>query len=126
MDINFKAKTALITGGTSTVGKGIIKAFIDAGANVAFTYKTSDPDDILNQYKDYNIRAYRFEQMNVNEIKPLIDNIMNDFGSIDFLVNNAGIYPGKALFNITEDDFDKMMNTNNKGVFFLQIGRAHV
>ena len=121
MDINFKDKTALITGGTSTVGKGIIKAFIDAGANVAFTYKTSDPDDILNQYKDYNIKAYKFEQMNVNEIKPLIDNIMNDFGSIDFLVNNAGIYPGKALFNITEDDFDKMMDTNNKGVFFLSL-----
>ena len=119
MNIDFKGKTVLITGAASGAGTKILDQFAKCGADIAFTYLHSDPDTITRQYPDLKIRGYRFDQKDISSIPALIKEIVNDFSRIDVLVNNAGIYPARALDNISEEDFDEMMDTNNKGVFFL-------
>ena len=117
MDINFKDKVVLITGGCSGAGRGIVKQFVKTGCKLAVTYNSTAPEELLKEYPD--IRAYKYNQANINEIKPLLDSIINDFGKIDVLVNNAGIYPAKKIDDISEDDYDQMLDTNTKGIFFL-------
>lgn len=122
MEINLKGKTVLITGGASGAGVSIVKQFACTGCNIAFTYNHSSQaaSELVKQLSlTTKIKAYEFNQANIESINPLIKNIIEDFGHIDVLVNNAGIYPAKSLNNISEKDFDEMMDTNNKGVFFL-------
>lgn len=119
MNIDFKGKTALITGAASGAGTKILDQFAKCGADIAFTYLHSDPNTIIEQYPDLKIRGYHFDQKDISSIPALLREIIEDFSRIDVLVNNAGIYPAKALDDISEEDFDEMMDTNNKGVFFL-------
>lgn len=117
MDISFKDKVVLITGGCSGAGRGIVKQFVKTGCKLAVTYNSTKPDELLKEYPE--IKAYKYNQANINEIKPLLDSIINDFGKIDVLVNNAGIYPAKKIDDISEEDYDQMLDTNTKGIFFL-------
>ena len=126
MNINFKDKVVLITGGVTGAGLTITKKFAKANADIAVTYNNSNPSDLLNELKDINIKAYRFDQKDIKQIDPLIHNILNDFKHIDILINNAGIYPAKGLDKIQESNFDEMLDTNNKGVFFLSKQVAEV
>ena len=121
MDINFKGKTVLITGGASGAGASIVKEFAKTGADIAFTYLHSSDkaEALIEELKDIKIRAYKLDQSKIEEIEPVIDEIMKDFNHIDILVNNAGIYPAKAFEEISEKDWDEMLDTNTKGVFFL-------
>ncbi len=119
MEIEFRNKTVLITGAASGAGSKILDVFAQAHADIAFTYLHSDPKQIIDRYPDLKIKGYRFDQKDVSSIPDLIKEIMNDFSRIDVLINNAGIYPASSLENISEESFDEMMDTNNKGVFFL-------
>ena len=122
MNIDFKGKTVLITGGASGAGVSIVKQFALNNCNVAFTYNNSkqDADCLVNELSNQiKIKAYKFNQADISQINPLINEILKDFGQIDVLVNNAGIYPSKSLNNISEKDWDNMLDINNKGVFFL-------
>ena len=119
MEINFRNKTILITGAASGAGEKILDVFAKTHADIAFTYLHSDPKKIIERYPDLKIKGYHFDQKDVSSIPELIKKIMNDFSLIDVLVNNAGIYPASSFQKITEDDFDEMMDTNNKGIFFL-------
>ena len=100
MEISLINKTVLITGGASGAGRAIVKEFAETGP-------------------DIRIKGYRFDQGDLNQIDELVDMVMKDFGHIDVLVNNAGIYPARSLDTMTEKDYDDMMNINAKGVFFL-------
>ena len=119
MEINFTGKTVLITGGASGAGTAIVREFTKTGADIAFTYKHSAPDELIHELSDIRIKGYQFDQSDLPEIDVLIKRIVNDFGRIDILVNNAGIYPAKAFDRISEEDYDAMMDTNVKGIFFL-------
>ena len=128
MDINFKNKTILITGGGSGLGMNIVRAFASYDANVAFTYNNSksQADELIKQIGKDNVKAYQFDISKIDTINSLLDQIINDFGNIDVLVNNAGIYPGKLINDINEKDFEDMMNINSKGVFFLSRSVAQI
>ena len=119
MNIDFSGKTVLITGGASGAGMSIVKEFAKTGADVAFTFHHTLPDDLLKQLGDTRITPYHFDQGDLGQIDELISNVMKDYGHIDILVNNAGIYPAKSFQNMTESDYDEMMKINAKGVFFL-------
>ena len=119
MEISLRNKTVLITGGASGAGTAIVKEFMKTGADVAFTFHHTLPDELLKELDDTKTMAYHFDQSDLSEIDELISMVMKDYGHIDVLVNNAGIYPARAFDRISEDDYDKMMDTNVKGVFFL-------
>ena len=119
MEICLKNKTVLITGGASGAGREIVRMFAQTGADIAFTYMHSDPEELMKEFDETNIKGYRFDQSDISQTEPLLKQIQEDFGHLDVLVNNAGIYPAKSFEAISEQDWDKMMDTNVKGVFFL-------
>lgn len=116
-----EGKTAIITGGSRGIGKGIVEIFVHHGAKVAFTYSSSA--EASNQIVDElsktgaEVKAYKSNAASYEDSEKLIGQVLKDFGSIDILVNNAGITKDNLLMRMSEDDFDKVIEVNLKSVF---------
>jgi len=116
-------KTALITGATRGIGKGIAEIFAQQGANVAFTYNSSVDAAIAleNELKSHGVNAkgYQSNAANFEAAQELAKTVLEEFGSIEVLINNAGITKDNLLMRISEADFDKVIEVNLKSVFNL-------
>lgn len=114
-------KTALITGATRGIGKGIAIAFAKHGANVAFTFNSSVEAavEIEKELKNYGVKAkgYQSNAANFEAAQQLVAEVLKEFEAVDVLVNNAGITKDNLLMRISEDDFDKVIEVNLKSVF---------
>jgi 3-oxoacyl-[acyl-carrier protein] reductase len=116
-----EGKTAIITGASRGIGKGIAQLFAQQGANVAFTYSASAAaakvlEEELTAYS-VKARGYQSDASDFQEAQQLADAVVADFGGIDILINNAGITKDNLLMRITEEDFDKVIEVNLKSVF---------
>lgn len=116
-------KSAIITGATRGIGHGIAIEFAKQGANVAFTYSSSvDAATALeNELKALGVSAkgYQSNAANFDAAQELAKEVLATFGTIDVLVNNAGITKDNLLMRISEDDFDRVIEVNLKSVFNL-------
>ncbi len=116
-------KTAIITGATRGIGKGIAEVFAQQGANVAFTYSSSvDAAKTLEkELQSYGVKAkgYQSNAADFDAAQELATQVLEEFGAIDILINNAGITKDNLLMRISEEDFDKVININLKSVFNL-------
>ena len=116
-----EGKTAIITGASRGIGKGIATVFAKHGANVAFTYSASvDAAKALEEELQAHgtiVKGYQSNAANFDDSQKLADDVLADFGSIDILVNNAGITKDNLLMRMGEDDFDKVIEVNLKSVF---------
>ncbi|GGD09704.1 3-oxoacyl-[acyl-carrier-protein] reductase [Hyunsoonleella pacifica] len=116
-----EGKTAIITGASRGIGRGIAKVFAEQGANVAFTYSSSveAANELEKELKDagVNAKGYQSNAASFDEAQKLAADVLSDFGSIDVLVNNAGITKDNLLMRISEEDFDKVIEVNLKSVF---------
>ncbi|WP_299134079.1 3-oxoacyl-[acyl-carrier-protein] reductase [uncultured Tenacibaculum sp.] len=116
-------KTAIITGATRGIGRGIALEFAAQGANVAFTYSSSvDAAKALEkELTDLGVKAigYQSNAAEFDAAQELAKDVLKEFGTIDILVNNAGITKDNLLMRISEDDFDKVIQVNLKSVFNL-------
>ena len=116
-------KTAIITGATRGIGRGIAVMFAQQGANIAFTYSSSvDAAKALEaELKELGVNAkgYQSNAAIFDAAQELAADVLKEFGSIDILVNNAGITKDNLLMRISEDDFDKVIEVNLKSVFNL-------
>ncbi|GAB1309057.1 3-oxoacyl-[acyl-carrier-protein] reductase [Urechidicola sp. KH5] len=116
-------KTAIITGATRGIGKGIAIEYAKQGANVAFTYSASvDAAKALEaELNDLGVKAkgYQSNAANFDAAQELAAEVLKEFGSIDVLINNAGITKDNLLMRISEEDFDKVIEVNLKSVFNL-------
>lgn len=116
-------KTAIITGATRGIGRGIAIVFAKQGANIAFTYSSSiDAAKALEkELSSFGIKAKGFQSnaANFDAAQELAKNVLEEFGTIDILVNNAGITKDNLLMRISEEDFDKVIEVNLKSVFNL-------
>lgn len=116
-----QGKTAIVTGGSRGIGKGIVEMFAQHGANVAFTYSSSaEAAEILaKEASNLGVKAvaYQSNAASYEESQQLADDVLKEFGSIDILVNNAGITKDNLLMRMSEDDFDKVIEVNLKSVF---------
>ena len=116
-----KGKTAIITGATRGIGRGIAKIFVDHGANVLFTFSSSSDlaKEIENELSnnDVVVKGFKSDASNYQDCHNLIDQITKDFPVIDILINNAGITRDNLLMRMQEDDFDKVIDINLKSVF---------
>ena len=116
-----KGKTAIITGASRGIGKGIAKEFALNGANVAFTFSKSIKlaKEIEKDLKDLGVKAigYQSDAANYEDSLNLVEKISNDFDSIDILVNNAGITRDNLLMRMQEDDFNQVIKVNLNSVF---------
>ena len=119
--MNFENKTAVVTGGSRGIGFAIAKKLASQGANVAIINGGNQEKGLaakeeLAQYGT-KVEAYFCNVADFNASKEVIDKIIEDFGGIDFLVNNAGITRDKLVLNMDESDFDAVINVNLKGTF---------
>lgn len=114
-------KTAVITGATRGIGRGIALTFAKQGANVAFTFSSSEEAAISleNELIALGVKAksYKSNAADFTEAQELIDDVMNTFGNIDILINNAGITKDNLLMRMSEKDFDDVIDVNLKSVF---------
>jgi 3-oxoacyl-[acyl-carrier protein] reductase len=114
-------KTAIITGATRGIGRGIAVEFAKQGANVAFTYSSSveAANTLEAALTSLGVKAkgYQSNAAEFNTAQELAKEVLTEFGSIDILVNNAGITKDNLLLRISEEDFDKVINVNLKSVF---------
>ena len=116
-------KTTLITGASRGIGRGIAIEFAKQGSNVAFTYSSSvDAANALEkELSDLGVKAkgYQSNAANFDAAQELATDVLKEFGTIDVLINNAGITKDNLLMRISEDDFDKVIEVNLKSVFNL-------
>lgn len=116
-------KNAIITGATRGIGKGIAIEFAKQGANIAFTYNASieAANELEKQLNALGVKAKGFQSnaANYEAAQELAANVVKDFGSIDILINNAGITKDNLLMRISEEDFDRVIEVNLKSVFNL-------
>ena len=116
-----EGKTAIITGGSRGIGKGIAQIFAEQGANVAFTYSASASaaEELEKELSVHGVKAkaYQSDAANFEQAQQLADDVLKEFGSIDVLINNAGITKDNLLMRISEEDFDKVIEVNLKSVF---------
>ena len=116
-----KGKNVIITGGSRGIGRGIAEKFAQNGANIAFTcskLSASSSELCENLEKlGVKVKAYASDASDYESALKLADDVINDFGSIDVLVNNAGITKDNLLMRMTEEDFDKVMKVNMNSVF---------
>ena len=116
-------KTAIISGATRGIGRGIALEFAKQGAHVAFTYSSSvdAANDLEKELSSLGIKAkgYQSNAADFDSAQVLAKEVLTEFGSIDILINNAGITKDNLLMRISEDDFDKVIEVNLKSVFNL-------
>ena len=116
-----EGKNVIITGASRGIGKGIAEIFASHGANIAFTYRSSDEKAkaLENELSVNGCKAkgYKSDASDFDAAQQLSKDVMDDFGSIDVLVNNAGITKDGLLMRMSEEDFDSVMSINMKSVF---------
>lgn len=116
-----EGKVAIITGASRGIGSGIASVFAQHGAHVAFTYSSSveAAQALENKLNALGIKAkgYKSNAASFEESQKLVDQVVEDFGTVDILINNAGITKDNLLMRITEEDFDKVIEVNLKSVF---------
>ena len=116
-----KRKTAIITGATRGIGKGIALKLAEHGANVAFTYVSSEEKALAIEKElialGVKAKAYKSDASVMSDAEALVKDVNATFGGIDILVNNAGITKDNLLMRMSEEDFDRVMEVNLKSVF---------
>jgi len=114
-------KTAIITGASRGIGRGIALTFAQNGCAVAFTYSSSTAaaEQLETELKalGVNAKGYQSNAADFEAAQQLVEDVMADFGQIDILINNAGITKDNLLMRMGEADFDSVININLKSVF---------
>jgi len=115
-------KVAIVTGGSRGIGEAIVRKFVEHGANVALTYRSSadKANAIVEELSKDGIivKAYQSNAASYADCTKLIDDVKADFGGkIDVVVNNAGITKDGLLMRMKEADWDSVMDVNLKSIF---------
>ncbi|MCC0707526.1 elongation factor P 5-aminopentanone reductase [Clostridioides sp. ES-S-0190-01] len=120
--MNKNNKTVLVTGGSRGIGRAISKIFAKDGYNVLINFNKSENEakelyTVLNE-KGFSVKLFKANISNREEVENMIDYCIKEFGGLDVLINNAGISQDKLFTDITDEDWDNMMNINLKGSFY--------
>ncbi|MFM1884826.1 MAG: 3-oxoacyl-[acyl-carrier-protein] reductase [Flavobacteriia bacterium] len=114
-------KVALVTGASKGIGRAIAQRFIEEGAKVAFTYLSSVEKGQALEAELIALggeaKGFRSDASSGEQAEKLINDIVEHFGQIDIIVNNAGITRDTLMLRMTEEDFDSVISTNLKSVF---------
>ena len=116
-----EGKTAIITGASRGIGKGIAHVFAAHGCDVAFTYSSSEgpAKELEKELSDLGVKAkaYKSNAASFEEAEKLVAQVLEDFEKVDVLINNAGITKDNLLMRMSEEDFDTVVDVNLKSVF---------
>ncbi|SFT56481.1 3-oxoacyl-[acyl-carrier-protein] reductase [Lishizhenia tianjinensis] len=118
-----KDKVVIITGASRGIGKAIAQKCVEEGAKVAFTYLSSEEKaKALEAELTQNggeVKGFKSNASDFEAAQKLVDDVMEAFGQVDVLINNAGITRDTLLMRMTEEQWDEVMNTNLKSAFNL-------
>jgi len=111
-----EGKNVIITGASRGIGKGIAEVFADHGANVAFTYSSSEAPALALEKelsaKGVKAKAYKSNAASFEASENLVKQVLEDFEGIDVLINNAGVTKDNLLMRMGEADFDSVIEIN--------------
>lgn len=122
--MDFKDKVVLVTGSSRGIGKATIKEFASKNCNVVINYNSNEKEAIsLKEYveQEYNIKALviKADVSNENAVKSMIEKIINEFGKIDIVVNNAGVAIDTLFEDKTIENFKRILDVNLIGTFLV-------
>lgn len=116
-----EGKVAIITGATRGIGKGVAEVFAKHGAQIAFTYVSSEEQakEVEKTLNGFGVKAkgYKSNAADFKQAEQFINDVVAEFGRIDVIVNNAGITRDGLLMRMSEENWDDVINTNLKSVF---------
>ncbi|APQ98991.1 3-oxoacyl-[acyl-carrier-protein] reductase [Clostridium botulinum] len=116
-----EGRTAIVTGASRGIGRAIAKKLASMGANLVLNYRSSakEIDTLLEEIKEFGIETLviQGDVSSFEDSKKIVDEAKNKFGAIDILINNAGITKDSLILRMTEEDFDKVISVNLKGVY---------
>lgn len=119
--IDLAGKTAIVTGSAGGIGKAAALRLHEAGANVVIADLNKDGADELaaelNQVRQNSAIGYGLNVANKKQVNELVEHVAERFDTLDILVNNAGIFPFQTLAEMTEDDFNRVLEVNTLSVF---------
>ena len=120
MNLNLKNKVVIITGASRGIGKSIAKGFFDNNCKVALISRNKkdliDTKNVIGA-KSNNIQLFPCDISNFSDVQNVIDKVINYYGNIDILINNAGITKDSLILRMKEEDWDTVVNVNLKGCF---------
>ena len=119
--MSLEGKTALVTGAGRGIGKAVALSLGAAGANVVAVSRTKEQvDEVVEELRSHGIKglALKVDVTVLDDLQKMVDQSVEAFGGIDILVNNAGVTRKKPAEDVTEEDWDFVLNTNLKGMFF--------
>lgn len=117
-----EGKSALITGGGRGIGKAIALTFANAGADIAIASRTAEQlEEVAAQVRAMGRECFAFptDVTRADQVERLAQSALSAMGEVDVLVNNAGVFLVRPLAETTEDDWDRVMDTNLKSAFLL-------
>lgn len=115
-----EGKVAIITGASRGIGKGIAQKFVEQGAKVAFSYLSSEEKaKALEAELGNGAKGFKSDASNFNQAQELVDAVVAEFGTVDIVVNNAGITRDNLLMRMGEEAWDEVMTVNLKSCFNL-------
>ena len=121
--MTLQEKVALVTGSAKRIGRAVANALADRGVHQAVHYRTSktEAEDAVKLFRVLGVEAESFQAdlSQVKEVEALASEVLKRFGRLDILVNNASVFFPSPLGEVTDLQWDTLINTNLKGPFFL-------
>ncbi|MCX8021103.1 MAG: 3-oxoacyl-[acyl-carrier-protein] reductase [Chitinophagaceae bacterium] len=120
-----QGKTAIVTGGSRGIGEAIALTFAEQGANIAFTFVSENSREkaaaLEKRLQETGVKAksYQSHAGDYASCESLVNNVLNEFGTIDICVNNAGISRDNLLLRLSPEQWDEVMRTNLNSVFYM-------
>lgn len=117
---DLSGRTAMVTGANTGIGQGIAVALANAGANIAAVGRSSCDETLeLVRARGRTAEFFKADLSSIAPVSGLVDDVVSSFGSLDILVNNAGIIRREDALDFSEEDWDAVVDTNMKVLFFL-------
>ena len=121
MTTQFESKSAIVTGGTRGIGRAIVQELARRGANVAFNYSKSadEAEKLRSEVEAMSVKAYsaQCDVASTEAAAEFVKAVAGEFGTVDLLVNNAGITRDQLILRMKEEDWDAVIDTNLKGAW---------